>query len=110
MKLNCLHTYKVWWRIYNNLDEEMKKQIDLRIKKLVPEILRGSAFTDRKITDTPTDDLQVVPRKYVNMYGSIAGRPQVSVVGQQYFSTTDGYPIFRNSNNAWVSATGSVVG
>ena len=43
-------------------------------------------------------------------YGSIASRPRTSVIGQQYFNTTDGYPIFINSNNAWVSATGSVVG
>jgi len=90
-------------------DEKFNKAVDERIKKLVPEILRGSAFTMRKITDTPKDDLQVVPRKYVNMYGSIAGRPQVSVIGQQYFATDLGYPIFRNSNNAWVSATSSVV-
>lgn len=90
--------------------EEIQKLIDKRIRNIVPEYLQSAAFVDRKLTDTPTDDLQVVPRKYVNMYGSTAGRPQNSVVGQQYFSTDLGYPIFRNSNNAWVSGTGSVVG
>src|SRR3990167_11198265 len=90
--------------------EQLEKMIDERIQKAVPVYLKSSAFIDRKLTDMPNDDLQVVPRKYVNMWGSIAGRPQVSVIGQQYFSTTDGHPIFRNSNNAWVSSTGSVVG
>lgn len=81
------------------------------IKKLVAdEVRKQLGFTTRLLTDTPTDDLAVTPRKYVNMYGSVLGRPQNSVIGQQYFNTTDGYPIFRNQNNAWVSATGSVVG
>ena|SRR3990167_4029994 len=90
--------------------EELEKLIEEKIKKVIPVYLKSNAFVDRKVTDTPTDDLQVTPRKYVNMYGSIAGRPQVSVVGQQYFSTDLGYPIFRNSNNAWVNGQGSVVG
>mgnify|MGYP001563867220 CR=1 FL=1 len=87
--------------------EEVRKEVKEGLRE---EISKETSFMARKPTDTPTDDLQVVPRKYVNAYGSIASRPQVSVVGQQFFSTTDGYPIFRNSNNAWVSATGSVVG
>lgn len=88
---------------YNS--EEFKTAVNESIK----QYLNTMGFTGRKLTDTPTDDLQVVPRKYVNMYGSIASRPQNSVIGQQYFATNLGYPIFRNSNNAWVSGTGSVV-
>lgn len=91
------------------MDKE-KQQFNKAVDDRIIKFLQGGGFTKKQIIDTPIDDLAVVPRKYVNMYGSIAGRPQVSVVGQQYFSTTDGYPIFRNSNNAWVSATGSVVG
>lgn len=90
--------------------EKLQKLIDERIKKVVPVYLETNGFVQRKLTDTPTDDLQVTPRKYVNMYGSIASRPQNSVIGQQFFATNLGYPIFRNSNNAWVSGTGSVVG
>lgn len=93
-----------------NQDDELIKLIDERTLKAVSEYFKNQGFTQRKLTDTPTDDLQVVNRKYVNIFGSVAGRPQVSVVGQQYFATDLGYPIFRNSNNAWVSATGSVVG
>ena len=88
------------------MDENQKKEIQEMIDKAV---LKAVEYQTRKRGDTPTDDLQLTPRKYINIYGSIAGRPQISVIGQQYFSTTDGYPIFRNSNNAWVSATGSVV-
>lgn len=94
----------------DNETEKFNKMVDERIKKLVPIILKGSGFANRKITDTPTDDLAVVPRKYVNMYGSIAGRPSSSVVGQQYFDTTNGYPIYRNNNYQWVNSVGSVIG
>jgi len=90
--------------------DELNKMIEDKAKKVVQDFMQSYGFTYRKIADTPTDDLAVTPRKYVNLYGSIASRPQVSVIGQQYFATDLGYPIFRNSNNAWVSATGSVVG
>lgn len=83
-------------------EEELNKLIDKRIKL--------ARFTQRRLIDTPTDSLAVVPRKYVNMYGSVASRPQNSVLAQFYFNTTVGYPMWRNTNNAWVSATGSVVG
>lgn len=88
-------------------ENDVKKLITEEVRKQLTEF---DKFTGQKITDTPTDNNAVTPRKYVNLYGSIAGRPQVSVIGQQYFNTTDGYPIFRNQNNAWVSSTGSVVG
>lgn len=81
------------------------------IKQLInDEIDKKLGFTIQKITDTPTDNLAVTSRKYVNMYGSIVGRPQNSVIGQQYFDTTNGYPIFRNSNYQWVNSVGSVIG
>lgn len=90
--------------------DEINKLIDERTNQAIERFMKQTGFSLRKVTDTPTDNNAVVPRKYVNLYGSIAGRPQVSVVGQQYFATDLGYPIFRNSNNAWVSGTGSVVG
>lgn len=90
--------------------DEIIKMIDEQALKVVTSYFKQNGFIDRKLADTPTDDLMVTPRKYVNMFGSVASRPQNSVIGQQFFNTTVGYPIFRNSNNAWVSATGSVVG
>lgn len=90
------------------MDTELDKKIDERIKKLVPEILRGSAFTDRKLTDIPTDALQVVSRKYVTLNGVSASRPTSSVTGQFYFDTTLGKPVWWNGTS-FVDATGTTV-
>lgn len=86
------------------IDDKDKKYIDGEIKKAM-------RFSQRKVGDTPTDDNQLTPRGYVNLYGSIAGRPSsvLAQIGQQYFLTDTGYPIFFNTNNQWVSSTGSVV-
>jgi len=96
----------------NDLNEEdFKKLIDARIKEVVPVYLKGAGFTDRKLTDTPKDDLQVVPRKYVNMYGTTAHRPanSVAVRAQQYFDTTIGRPVYFNPNSSvWTDGAGSI--
>ena len=88
----------------------MKNQIDLRIRKLVPEILKGSAFTDRKLTDTPTDKNQVVPRGYVTKNGTVANRPKSSVatIGQPYFATDTFIPM-TYSTQGWRDGVGSIV-
>lgn len=90
-------------------NQAFEKQVTEIIKKTLPLYLKSQAFTDRKLTDTPTDDLQVVNRKYVNLSGTTAQRPVSSVIGQQYFDTSVGYPIFKNSNYRWVNSVGSVV-
>ena len=92
------------------MDEEFKNQIDLRIKKLVPEILKGSAFTDRKLTDTPTDKNSVVPKGYVTNNGTVANRPvsSVATVGQPYFATDTKIPMTYDTTG-WVNGVGSVV-
>lgn len=92
-------------------EEKLKKLIDERIKEVVPVYLKGSAFTDRKLTDNPTDDLQIVNRRYTNLYGTTALRPNSSVAsrGQQYFDTTIGRPIYFNPNSSvWTDGAGSV--
>lgn len=71
--------------IMNDTDK-LIVQIDERIKKVVPQYLKTSAFTARKITDDPTDSLQVVNRKYVTLNGTV--RPTSSVVGQTFFDTS----------------------
>lgn len=77
-----------------------------QIKKVVADYLKSSAFTDRKLTDLPTDPNQVVPRRYVTLNGATAGRPTGSVLGQFYFDTTIGKPVWW-SGSTWVDATGS---
>lgn len=66
------------------MDNELNKKIDERIKVY----MKSEAFTNRKLTDTPTDNLQVVPRKYVTRYSTTALRPTTSVLGEFYFDTT----------------------
>lgn len=90
-------------------EQEFEKMIDQRIRKLVPQILKGSAFTDRKLTDTPTDNLQVVPRKYVTMNGVSANRPTASVIGQFYYDTTINKPIWWSEDGCFKDAAGNVV-
>ena len=41
-------------------------ELDNLIESKIEEYMKTSAFTDRKVTDTPTDDLQVVNKKYVD--------------------------------------------
>lgn len=94
----------------NNNKKSEDGQFDDKVRKIIGEYLKGPGFKDRKLTDTPTDDNQVVPRKYVNMNGSILSAPISSIIGQQYFASDLGYPVFKNSNYRWVNSVGSVVG
>lgn len=91
-------------------ENEITNQIDERIKRLVPELLKGSAFTDRKVTDTPTDNLSVVNRRYVTNNGTVASRPvsSVAVIGQPYLATDTGIPMTKVAGG-WVNGVGSIV-
>lgn len=66
------------------------------IIKVIKEYLQTSAFTDRKLTDTPTDDFSTVNRKYVTNHGTSANRPTSSIIGQFYYDTTIDKPIWWN--------------
>ena len=87
------------------LDPEQK----LEIQKMIDLATRGTF--SKRIGDTPSDALQLTPKKYVNLYGSVAGRPGsiAAGVGQQFFATDLGYPIYFGTNSAWVNSVGSVV-
>ena len=87
-----------------------QKMIDDRIRKLVPEILKTTAFTGRKLTDTPTDSLEVVNRRFVTLNGAVASRPvsSVAVVGQSYFATDTNIPM-TYSSSGWRNGVGSIV-
>ncbi len=90
-------------------ETQIKSIIDQRVKELLPQYLQGNAFTQRKLTDTPTDNLQVVNRKYTNLYGTTAQRPVSSVIGQRYFDTslaTNGQIVVWNGTG-WVKPDGS---
>lgn len=85
-----------------NLKETIK-QISLAT---VRNYMQSGAFTDRKITDTPTESFSLVNRKYVNLNGTTALRPTSPSVGQFYFDTTLGFPVWWDGSD-WVDATGS---
>ena len=82
--------------------ENQEKKVDDRIQAY----FKGGAYTDRKVTDMPNDANSVVPRKYVNLNGNTASRPASSVIGQFYFDTDVGYPVW-NNGNGWVDAQGN---
>lgn len=65
-----------------------EKMTEEKVIQIVKDYLNSSAFTDRKLTDTPTDANQVVSRKYVTLNGASANRPTSSVIGQSYFDTS----------------------
>jgi len=87
-------------------EEDIKNLINKRIS----EIMSGSAFSMRKLTDIPTDALQVVPRKYVTNNGTVANRPvsSVAVVGQPYYATDTFIPM-TYSAEGWRNGSGSIV-
>lgn len=82
------------------------------IIKIIREYNKSTGFSDRKLTDTPTDALAVVNRKYVTLNGSSSNRPIASVIGQQYFDTSlasgRGKPVWWNGTG-FVDATGTYV-
>lgn len=82
-------------------NEKLKQLIKDEIKKQFNTYL----FTTRVITDMPLDDFQVANRKYVTLNGTSANRPTGSVIGQSYFDTTTGKPVWWNGTT-FVLATG----
>ena len=93
------------------MPEFNEKQIEEIAMEVVKKYNKSSAFTDRKVTDTPSDALSVVPRKFVTANGTFTNRPK-AVTGQMYLATdlaTNGLPAWYNGTN-WVSATGSILG
>lgn len=78
------------------------------VVKIVQDYLKTSAFTNRKLTDVPTDPYQVVPRNFVTANGSVASRPSMAVRGQPFFASDTRIPMVYTGSN-WVNGVGSVV-
>jgi hypothetical protein len=91
--------------------EQLEEMVNNQIQNILPIYLRNylqnDAFFIKKVTDTPTDNLQVVNRKYVTLNGITANRPTSSVTGQRYFDTTIGRPVYWQGTK-WVDGAGSV--
>lgn len=76
------------------------------ILQIIREYMKSGGFSDRKLTDTPTDALAVVNRKYVTANGNTANRPPNPVAGQFYLDTQISKPVWWNGTN-WKDATGT---
>lgn len=87
------------------MDKPITKEYVLQIVK---EYLGQNAFTARKVTDLPTDGLQVVPRKYVTRNFTTTKRPTTSVLGEMYFDTTINKPVWWNGTS-FKDASGNVI-
>lgn len=81
-------------------------QFKEKVLQIIKDNDKSGAFTDRKLTDTPTDALSVVNRRYVTLNGATSGRPRGSVLGQSYFDTSIGKPVWWDGTR-FVDATGS---
>ncbi len=91
----------------NKMDNEQIKKL---IKEQISLYLKGQAFTDRKLTDTPTDSFSVVNRRYVTLNGTLANRPlsSVATIGQTYLATDTGIPMTKVAGG-WANGVGSIV-
>ena len=69
------------------------EQLNRIIADEVRRQLSSSLFTTRKLSDTPTDNLQLTPMSYVNRYFATAYRPTPTKIGEHYFDTTKGNPL-----------------
>lgn len=87
-----------------NDKKHIQEMIDLTVKKSLD-------YPIRKRGDTPTDNLQLTPRGYVNMNGSVASRPigSVAQIGQKYFASDTNIPMFFTAQKTWVNGVGSVI-
>ena len=92
------------------LDEETKKQVEEIALKVVQKYNKSTGFTDRKVTDTPTEAFSFVNRRFVTLSSNLAARPisSVAVVGQRFFDLTGNTPIWFTAGG-WRNSTSSVV-
>ena len=73
-------------------------------------VAKAVNYPTRKRGDTPTDDLQLTPKGYVNLNGTVGARPigSVASIGQKYFATDTNIPM-TFTGTQWVDGIGSVV-
>lgn len=79
------------------------------IVKIIKDTM-SNIYSSRFLGDTPTDNLQFTPRKYVNLSGTVPQRPAsvIATKGQQYFATDLNKPLFYDGSK-WRDATSSVI-
>ena len=93
------------------MDENLKTQMEEIAKETFKKLNKSGTFTDRKVTDTPTDSFSLVNRRFVTLNGPMADRPPSSVaaIGQHYFSNSTPSILMIYASVGWVNTVGSVV-
>lgn len=88
-------------------ENDIKKLIKEEVTKQLP---KQEGFIARKLTDTPTDALSLVNRRFVTLSSNVGARPvsSVAVTGQPFFDTTSNIPMTYDGAN-WRNGVGSVV-
>ncbi len=88
-------------------ENDIKKLIKEEVAKQLP---KQEGFIDRKLTDTPTDALSLVNRRFVTLSSNLGSRPvsSVAVVGQRFFDTGANIPLFYTVAG-WRNSVGSIV-
>lgn len=97
--------------VENNMEKlQLQEAVKREVERQLKQYRQDWGFTDRKLTDTPTDAYAVVPRKYVTNNGAVANRPvsSVAVVGQPYLATDTGIPM-TYTVQGWRNGAGSIV-
>lgn len=92
----------------NNINQDMVKKLKDMVVETVKNYQKSEQFIQRNVVDKPTDSFSIANRQYVNLNGVSSSRPTGSVLGQFYFDTTIGKPVWWNGS-AFVDATGTVV-
>ena len=92
------------------MNDETKKQIEEIALKVIQKYNKTVAFTNQKLTDTPTDAFSLVNRRFVTLSSNIGARPvsSVAIVGQSFFDTTSNIPM-TYSVGGWRNGVGSIV-
>ena len=92
------------------MDKETEKKVEEIALKVIQKYNKTGAFTDRKLTDTPTDALSLVNRRFVTLSSNIGARPvsSVAIVGQPFFDLTSSIPM-TYSVGGWRNGVGSIV-
>lgn len=87
-----------------------KEEIEKVILEAIRTYDKNQGFSDRKVTDTPTDALSLVNRRFVTLSSNLTARPvsSVAVVGQRFFDLTNNVPIWYTTAG-WRNSVGSVV-
>lgn len=85
--------------------EELTKKAKEEVLKIIKEYNKSAAFTDRKTTDTPTDALSVVNKKFIDdlVLGDLSDTTITSVADNELLA-------YDSSSGDWINQTASEAG